>query len=112
MKILPILTKWAKVIMQATAAADQLNAVGMQPEAPIIGALWAATDALTAATEREIWTASGWLTWYAWENAMGANALEAGYDGELREIRTLDDLAWLIGKELERADSARPDPNC
>ncbi|MCH9835404.1 hypothetical protein K0U83_07060 [bacterium] len=103
MEILPILTKWAKVINQANEAADNLNAVGMSPEAPILEALWAATEALTHAVETRLGIASpGWLDWYACENHVGKDGKEAGYGDDLRKIKTLEDLAWLVEMELAK----------
>jgi hypothetical protein len=37
-----------------------------------------------------------WLTWYAYENDMGAKGYDAGYDGKLKKIKNLHDLYWLI----------------
>jgi hypothetical protein len=39
-----------------------------------------------------------WLTWYAYDNAMGKNGLSAGYGHapRLKKIKTLEDLLWVI----------------
>ena len=108
MEVMEILTKWAKVITQANDATDKLNAVGMSPEAPILEALWAATEGLTRAVEMRLGIASpGWLDWYATETDMGSKGLEAGYDGDIRPIRTMEDLAWLVEMELSGNEKSR-----
>jgi len=37
-----------------------------------------------------------WLSWYWMENDMGANGMQAGYDGKLRKIKNVRDLLRLI----------------
>ena len=41
-------------------------------------------------------TEDTWLDWYCYENDMGKKGYDAGYDGELKPITTLEDLADLI----------------
>lgn len=108
MEILPILTKWAEVIRDSTEASGELRSVGFYPEAQILIALNATTAALTASIEVQIGIKSpGWLDWYSIENDMGDRALMAGYDDDLREIRTLGDLAWLVARELSGNEKSR-----
>jgi hypothetical protein len=40
--------------------------------------------------------ASGWLAWYWLENDMGNKGMEAGYNGNLKKIRFVDELLELI----------------
>jgi len=40
-----------------------------------------------------------WLEWFIYENNWGADGREAGYDGDVRPIRTFEDLLDLIDKE-------------
>ena len=37
-----------------------------------------------------------WLDWYCYENDMGKKGYDAGFDGEVKPIKTLEDLADLI----------------
>lgn len=37
-----------------------------------------------------------WIGWYVWENDMREKGSEAGYKDNMREIKNLDDLYWLI----------------
>lgn len=39
---------------------------------------------------------AGWVKWFVWDNDMGENKLEAGYDGEMKPICNYDDLFDLI----------------
>lgn len=42
------------------------------------------------------------LDWFWLENGMGRDGHEAGYDDDIRPIKTLDDLAWLIEEGNKR----------
>ena len=37
-----------------------------------------------------------WLEWYIFENNCGEKGLEAGYDGQMKPIKSIDDLLELI----------------
>ena len=39
---------------------------------------------------------SNWLDWFIFENDCGEKAMEAGYDKNLKPIKTIDDLIELI----------------
>jgi len=39
---------------------------------------------------------ANWINWFIWENDFGKRGHEAGYDGEMTSIRTIDDLYRLI----------------
>lgn len=39
---------------------------------------------------------SDWIGWYIYDNDCGEKELEAGFDHDLRSIKTVEDLVWLI----------------
>lgn len=53
----------------------------------------------TEAVAKNVGDDSDWLNWYQFENGMGKKCLSAGYDDDMREIKTLEDLLWLIEVE-------------
>jgi hypothetical protein len=42
-----------------------------------------------------------WIGWWVYDNYCGKGNLTAGYNKDLRPIKTLDDLWWLISYEKE-----------
>ena len=40
-----------------------------------------------------------WLSWYCWDNDMGQNELEAGYDCKMTKINNLESLLQLIERK-------------
>lgn len=94
---LAALQRWATTI---EAGEGMLNPViellDLRPEGPITSALWLTQDALTKATADLVGDQAEWLTWFIADNEMGAKAMEAGPVGQLRAIKTLEDLLWVI----------------
>ena len=45
---------------------------------------------------------SNWLDWFIFENDCGEKAMEAGYDKNLKPIKTIDDLIELIEEGKRR----------
>ena len=65
-------------------------------ESPFTDALFRMQSEYTEAVAKNVGDDSDWLNWYQFENAMGAKGYEAGIVGDMREIKTLEDLLWLI----------------
>lgn len=87
-------------------AIDQMRAVaeaiGARPESPMIEAFDKVALIAVEATEREITGKdTGWIGWFIWENDCGKRKMEAGYDGKMKPIETIDDLIDLM---LEKKD--------
>lgn len=49
----------------------------------------------------EMIDADEWITWFVYENDCGASGMDAGFDDDVKPIRTAGDLLWLI-RESER----------
>jgi len=65
-------------------------------ESPFTDALFRMQSEYTEAVAKNVGDASDWLNWYQFDNDMGAKGYEAGIEGGTREIKTLEDLLWLI----------------
>jgi len=94
---LDALKRWATAIEAGEGLLNPvIELLDIRPEGPITTALWTTQDALTKATSDLVGDLSEWLTWFIADNEMGAKAMEAGPVGQLRPIKTLDDLLWVI----------------
>ncbi|GAB4059234.1 hypothetical protein [Uliginosibacterium sediminicola] len=94
-----LLTEWQGVIEELNAQHAVLRkALLVQLECPVIAAANTLVSSYTQAVSVIVGcdVADDWLEWYALENDFGRKGFEAGYDGKLRPIRTLQDLLDLI----------------
>lgn len=41
----------------------------------------------------------GWIMWYILENNYGAKGYDAGYKGNMKPIKTIEDLLWVMYAE-------------
>ena len=91
------LERWESAINSAEQTIATLHRpLGLQPEGGQIMAFVALEKAITKVTAELIGDCAKWLDWYRFENDMGDRALEAGPSGQLRKIRCLEDLLWVI----------------
>ena len=81
---------------------DIETAFGSIPDSPLFNVSWESFDLYTE-TLQKLLGADTWMEWFQAENDMGERGHEAGYDGQLFKIRTLDDLYVLIEIGRERA---------
>jgi len=92
-----MLKAWKKTHANLSAMFDKLfEAVGPIHDSILYETVWKSFDQHTRALSAALGDSDDWLAWYFGENDMGANAYEAGYDGKLRKIKTLEDLYRLI----------------
>lgn len=97
---LAALNRWQQAMEQADAAINPvIDLLQLQPESPVCSAVWKLQRLLTDMTAELVGDQAEWLDWYSYENDMGRNAMKAGWSGFEREIRTLDDLLWLLDGE-------------
>ena len=64
-------------------------------------AVWQTQDHYTSAIARLLDCDRSHLSWYCFENQFGKCGMECEIDGETRQIRTLADLAWMIGLDQD-----------
>lgn len=97
---LQALQKWIDAMNHADTHFDQLiNLMGLHPEGETLTAVYLLQDALTKSTAELVGDKFEWLIWFWTENAMGAQGMKAGPPDDMRPIKTLEDLLWLIGGE-------------
>lgn len=73
-----------------------IDALALCGEDPITNTVWQLQTDLTRAYAALIGDAFESMSWYASENDMGRQGMEAGAAGETRPIKTVEDLLWLI----------------
>lgn len=65
-------------------------------DAPFTDAIYRMQSEYTDAVAKNVGDASDWLNWYQFDNNMGEKCSAAGNGDNMREIKTLEDLLWLI----------------
>lgn len=102
---LEILEAWAQAHARTEEAYEVLKKFGVNIDAPIADLIWKMFDEATKLASLALLghppTVNCPLSWYCWDNNMGAKELEAGPTGNTRPIRTLEDLLWLIDGEAK-----------
>lgn len=94
---LRILERWESTVTKTDQQmANMHRSIGLQPDGALMTFLASTLDELTKTVAELVGDCSGWLDWYHYENDMGDRALEAGPSGQLRKIRCLEDLLWVI----------------
>lgn len=92
--------KALRVWEQVTKAVDkQLSDLEMLfgfTESPFLDAIFRMQSEYTESVAKNVGDTSDWLNWYQAENDMGAKGYDAGFGEDMREIKTLEDLLWLI----------------
>jgi hypothetical protein len=73
--------------------------LGLAVESPIHQAVWALQEGYTKAVGRLVGDEGNWLEWFAHENDFGRKNMEAGPTGNMRPIKDLDDLLWVMEVE-------------
>ena len=73
-----------------------IDALALCGEDPITNTVWQLQTDLTRAYASLLDDAFESLAWFAYENDMGAKGREAGSGSDVRPIRTVEDLLWLI----------------
>lgn len=96
-----------KVVDRHAAISDVFDdlgrIVGCCAESPLFDGVWDVFELLIETTSALIGDKCEWLAWYINENGSGAKRYEAGFDGQMRRIGSVDDLLWLIDLESEDA---------
>ena len=91
------ITHWHFDITQMQEVLDKCDKViGLAPQGDLYHACSCIMSALTLTTAELVNDEAEWLEWHWLENGMGSKGLSAGYDGQEKHIRSLDDLFWLM----------------
>lgn len=91
------LRAWHDAMTKADATIQPvIDALALCGEDPITNTVWQLQSELTKAYAALIGDAFESMSWFAAENDMGRNGMDAGVDGNTRPIRTVEDLLWLI----------------
>lgn len=100
------------IIAQKKAFEAVTSAMGLQVESPLNEAFYSLFHAAVIAIEHAATGEApikdevgyeGWLEWFIYENDCGERGHEAGYDGNMKQIRTVDDLLDLMEEGVRRA---------
>ena len=96
-QIIAALKPWAAQYKAIRAAYEPLeDALNLGPENPIFEALYGTFDAYSEVLAQLVGDSGGWLEWYVHENELGDKGMEDGLVDDMRPIRTIADLAWVI----------------
>lgn len=94
---LAALQRWQAAIERSDALIDPvIMALGLSPESAVSNAVWGLQSAFTREVGAIVGDTGDWLNWHVHENDMGKRGFSAGPGEDLRPIRTLADLLWLI----------------
>lgn len=91
---LKILKQWQTTSEALDRASEHLLKFGMGIESETVDAVHNAMDQVTKLASVAVGDAFNMLSWYQYDNKMGARGLQATVNGEAREIRTIEDLLW------------------
>lgn len=76
--------------------------VGMDYESALGRATWFAFDNYVSAVSAAVGDDGDWISWFIHENDCGQRAMQAGYDGKLKKVKTVKDLVKLIEEGVKR----------
>lgn len=102
-----MLEAWQDQHTAVCALLDGIEAspIGLDPNGLLFNTVWNLSDHYTFALTKLVGDNGKWLEWFQAENEMGARGREAGYDGALKPVETLDDLYELIAESRKRAEA-------
>ena len=93
---LKALQVWEQVTKAVDKQLDDFEKLFGFVESPFTDAVYRMMYEYTYDVAKNVGDASDWLNWYQFENGMGKKCLSAGYDDDMRKIKTLEDLLWLL----------------
>jgi hypothetical protein len=86
------LTKLLAEYKELTDACVAARAAGcLDLDGRLQNAIWSSIETVISFFDPE-----GWIMWYILENNYGAEGYQAGYGADMREIKTPEDLLWLM----------------
>jgi len=93
---LALLQKWKASYDRTEAVTDKLRELVNDATGQLYDALWANFDDQTRTIGLILGDEAEWMNWYELECDMGRKPLEAGKDGKMKKIKTLNQLLWII----------------
>lgn len=93
---LKILEQWQTTSEPLDKASEHPLEFGMSIESETVDAVHNAMDQVTKLASVAVGDAFDWLSWYQYDNKMGARGSQVTVNGEAKEIRTLEDLLWSV----------------
>jgi len=78
------------------AVTDDLNRLFNGTDSPVCNAMYTAHDLLMKRTSELVGDSSEWIDWFVVENDCGKRGLSAGYDDDVKPIRSAGDLLKLM----------------
>ena len=71
------------------------------PESPLVEPFGWLTDFLLDSLSLMVGDTDGNISWFIYDCEYGGNPKEAGCEGNMREIETIEDLRWLVELDCE-----------
>lgn len=95
-KLIETLEQWLADAEQLDGLCSKLLGMGFDIESDIVQQACQCFESLMRQYSERV--GAGWntLSWYWYDNDKGARGLQAGVDGDVREIKDLNGLAWLL----------------
>jgi hypothetical protein len=91
------LQMWESTINESDSVFDpMIEMMGLHPDGALCEIFGRLQSDLTESVSMAVGDTNGWLAWYWLENDMGNKGMEAGYNGNLKKIRFVDELLELI----------------
>lgn len=98
-----VLMEWKAHFKALEKLMDSIGlCIGYDVDGPLFTTVWPLFESYRNTLAAEVGDFGGWLEWYQYENQMGANGMQAGYDDKLKNIKSLNDLYWLIEESQKR----------
>lgn len=93
-----------RLIEDYTALSESFEAMKQHAGADIESPLWQRVFGMFDRYKDQVGEsvngdASDWLSWFIFDNECGANGLKVVINGVSREIKTMDDLYWVLETE-------------
>lgn len=97
---LKLLKEYVNERKKLVSYVDKLNkAIDLNPESPLINKFYELDDLARKFLKIILTDDADWLDWYVYDNDSGAKGYDAGYDKNLKPIKTEEDLLELIESE-------------
>jgi hypothetical protein len=101
-----IIEEYIKAILDIKKTFCDLGENGIELTEPFTEKIWALSDQYSALIEAVICNQNGLIEWFVWECDCGNEPKTITINDEEREIKTVDDLIWLMELDKLQANDA------